>query len=94
LLNLGYHNTFALQFLFFFEQYQKIFHNILNMLLEQLVDDYRRMISGNILELYKRRQESMNLQEYDNKENINPKVKKEDKKERIIEDPEIEPLSW
>ncbi|RIA88091.1 hypothetical protein C1645_739649 [Glomus cerebriforme] len=36
----------------------------------------------------------MNLQEYDNKENINPKVKIEDKKESITEDPETEPLSW
>ena len=64
------------------------------MLFEQLVEDYRHMISSNILELYKRRQISMSLQEYDNKENIIPKVKIEDKKESITEDPETEPLSW
>ncbi|GES83818.1 hypothetical protein GLOIN_2v1685446 [Rhizophagus clarus] len=55
---------------------------------EQLVDDYRRMISKNVLELYKKRQASMNLQE--NKENI----KMRDKKERVIKDPETDPLSW
>jgi hypothetical protein len=63
------------------------------MLFEQLVDDYRRMISNNVLELYKKRQASMSLQE-DNKENIIPKVKMGDKKESAIEDPETDPLSW
>jgi hypothetical protein len=40
------------------------------------------------------RQASMSLQEYDNKENIIPKVKIEDKKGSTVEDPEIESLSW
>jgi hypothetical protein len=40
------------------------------------------------------RQASMSLQEYDNKENIIPKVKIEDKKGSTVEDPKIESLSW
>jgi hypothetical protein len=36
----------------------------------------------------------MSLQEYDNKENIIPKVKIEDKKGSTVEDPKIESLSW
>ncbi|CAG8535902.1 11783_t:CDS:10 [Funneliformis caledonium] len=63
------------------------------MLFEQLVDDYRRMISNNVLELYKRRRALKNVQD-DNKENITPIVKSEDKKDSAVEDPEADSLSW
>lgn len=63
------------------------------MLFEQLVDDYRRMISNNVLELYKKRQANPSLQE-DNKENIIPRAKMGDMEESAIEDPETDPLSW
>lgn len=59
---------------------------------EQLVDDYRCMISNNVLELFKKRQANLSLQE-DNKENIIPKAKG-DMKENANEDPETDPLSW
>lgn len=60
---------------------------------EQLVDDYRCMISNNVLELFKKRQANLSLQE-DNKENIIPKAKMGDMKENANEDPETDPLSW
>ncbi|GES93233.1 KICSTOR complex protein C12orf66-like [Rhizophagus clarus] len=58
-----------------------------------LVDDYRRMISNNVLELYKKRLASTSLQD-DDKENIISELKTRDKKESVIEDPETDPLSW
>ncbi|CAI2171539.1 5788_t:CDS:10 [Funneliformis geosporum] len=63
------------------------------MLFEQLVDDYRRMISNNVLELYKRRRTLKNVQD-ENKENIIPNIKSEDKKDNTVEDPEADSLSW
>ncbi|PKC71953.1 hypothetical protein RhiirA1_452980 [Rhizophagus irregularis] len=60
---------------------------------EQLVDDYRCMISNNVLELFKKRQANLSLQ-VDNKENIIPKAKMGDMKENANEDPETDPLSW
>ncbi len=63
------------------------------MAFEQLVDEYRRMISNNVIELYKKRQMFKKLQD-ENKENIIPNVMSEDKKEITVEDPEADSLSW